>query len=657
METYAGLRPEDLNAPSSEGTALADADVDAAIASASAGDVRAVLDHLTRAARHSIGAYGRSAALRTVHPELAIREAAGEAQERFDGWQASVFARRDLFAALDGLDGSSLAAADRRHLDLWKATGRINGAHLDRAARDELKASRERATQLSIEISERFVAEAPIMELTPEELEGLPAQLLDSLEPGTAPGTRRLRVEFASRDEVLTGIRRRDVRERYWWLLGERSAATNREPMRELYEVRRRIARLAGFASWAELRTSTARCGPSTRRRPRSTRSTAPHDRPPRRFSRPVRRRWATGRRGRIRPWDQFVAVAELGRGLGVDRESLRRFLPLEGVLDGLFRLAREVFGIRVEERPDALGWNDDVRTLALIEESTGMSSGCACSTPMRATARTRAPTRTWMSSRPTDRRTDGLQPPAVTMLVTMFEAGPGSTGPAVRQRRRRAVPRVRARAGLHDRLAEVARLRRRLVGDRLGGRPVAVHGLLGTAPDVLATFARDPETGESIAAQAVQALAAMQGLENLPFLERYLSLGRLDLAVHGPDAVDLDEAWQRAWAPNPLPQPADHFQPFNMIMVVGGYDAALYGVRTRWSSGTRSSTPSPARDGATRRPAGATSARCLRRAVRAAGRAAGGVPRPRADHRAAARRHRGALEVARAASEPASAG
>ena len=103
--------------------------------------------------------------------------------------------------------------------------------------------------------------------------------------------------------------------------------------------------------------------------------------------------------------------------------------------------------------------------------------------------------------------------------------------------------------------------------------------GYWACSPEVISTFARDPDTGESMSAEAAEALAALRGLDSLPYLERYLSLGRLDLAVHGPEAADLDEAWGRAWAPNPLPQLAGHFQPFNMIMAVGGYDAALYGV------------------------------------------------------------------------------
>lgn len=581
MKTYAGLRPQDLGTDLEHGIALADAEVDEATTTAATGDVGAVLGHLLRAARHSIAGYGRSVALREVHPDLAIREAAGDAQVRFDAWQASVFARQDLFAALDGLDGSSLSAAERRHLDLWRANGRINGAHLEEAARDELKAAQARATRLSVEIADRFAAEVPIMEVTLEELEGLPAQLLETLEPGAEPGTLRLRVEVATRDDVMTGVRRRDVRERYWWLLVERSAATNREPLRELFDVRRRIAQLTGFASWAELRTSTA----SMRNVNAATASLEALDGP----ARPAAQAFVAAcsaalgaRRGDdgFQPWDQFAAMDALGRGLGVDRESLRRFLPLPSVLDALFRLAREVFGIRVEERPEALGWHEDVRTLALIDEASGEELGLCLFDPYARDGKA-ASTDAYMDLMAADApAADGVQPPCVTMLVTMFDR-PADGRPV-----------QLSLADVDGLFHEFGHVLDFTIGSR--GSPVFdptwwgqdwvegpsfSMGYWAQAPEVLATFARDPDTGESISAEAVNALGAMRGLEDLPLLERYLSLGRLDLAVHGPEAIDLDDAWRRSWAPNPLPQPSDHFQPFNMIMAVSGYDAALYGI------------------------------------------------------------------------------
>jgi Zn-dependent oligopeptidase len=52
-----------------------------------------------------------------------------------------------------------------------------------------------------------------------------------------------------------------------------------------------------------------------------------------------------------------------------------------------------------------------------------------------------------------------------------------------------------------------------------------------------------------------------------------------VDLAVHGPTPVDLDEVWRRAAADGPFPDPVDGFRPFALSLIAGGYDAALYGV------------------------------------------------------------------------------
>jgi Zn-dependent oligopeptidase len=581
IQTYAGLQPDDLEGALSTRLERATADVDRAVAAGASGDARAVLAHLELASRHSRIGYGRSAALRAVHPDPAIRAAADEAQVRLDAWRATVFGRPDLYAALTELDESGLAPDERRQLDLWRAAGRMNGAHLDAATTAEMTAARHRASRLAVEIEERFVAEAPVMELTREELDGLPDALLETLEAGTAPGTLRLRVEFATRDAVLRGVRRRDIRERFWWLLYERSGTTNREPMRELYDARRRIAQLAGFASWAELRTSTAAL-----RTVGAADATLENLAGPTHHAAELFRLACEGALvGRIgpddyQPWDQYVAVEELGRGLGVDPESLRRFLPLDAVLAGMFRLVRDVFGIRVEERPDALGWHDDVRTLALIDDATGEEISICLFDPYARDGKM-ASTNAFMDLLEADPAgPDGKRPPSVLMLVLMIPK-PVDDEPALLS--------TGDVDGLFHEFGHV-------LDFSIGARqqppfddswwgtdwaegPALFMGSWGIAPEVLATYARDPSTGETIPQEAVAALEALQGLEKVPYLERYLGLARLDLAVHGPEPVDLDAAWQEAWAPNPLPQPSDRFQPFNMIMAVSGYDAALYGV------------------------------------------------------------------------------
>ena len=97
--------------------------------------------------------------------------------------------------------------------------------------------------------------------------------------------------------------------------------------------------------------------------------------------------------------------------------------------------------------------------------------------------------------------------------------------------------------------------------------------------PEVFARYARHPETGEPAPAALVEALAIEQAIQDVPYLSKYIQLGGIDLAVHGPEDVDLDEAWRTAHAVIPLPDTTGAFRPFPMSMVTGGYDAALYGV------------------------------------------------------------------------------
>lgn len=581
MEPFSDIGPAEIAAALARGIAKADAELERVISAGRSGDAGEVQRRLVLTARHAQAAYGRSAALWAVHPDRQTRQAASEARERFEAWRAATFARVDLYGAIAGVDDAGLTPAERRHLQLWRDSGRIHGAHLDDTRREEMRIELERASRLAREIGDRFAAEVPVLELSLEELDGLPATLLDTLDPGSAPGTRRLRVELPTRDAVMDNVTRRDVRERFWWSLFERSIDTNLEPMRELFDTRRRIAQLAGFPSWAALRTSTA-----------SMRTVDAANSMLRSIEPPAHEATAAfvdacaaairldGGAEQMRPWDVGAAIAELGRGFGVDEESLRRFLPLDAVLDGLVRLAREVFGIRVEERSETVGWNEDVRTLALVDDATNEQIGTVLFDPYARDGKM-ASTTAFMDLLEADPAgPDGVLPPAVTMLALTVPK-PVDGG----------MPRLTT-DDVDALFHEFGHVLDFTIGSRVSPAfndgwwgsdwvegPSFSIGYWARRPEVLATYAIDPDTGESMPADAVRALETLQGLGNLPYLERYIGLGRLDLAVHGPEAMDLDEAAREAWAPIPIPKAADHFQPFNMIMAVSGYDGALYGI------------------------------------------------------------------------------
>jgi Zn-dependent oligopeptidase len=579
MKSFAALLPEDL--PAELDFHLAAADEEVARAITAAGDAAAVLGHLDRVARHGRVAYGRTATLWTVHPDEAMRDASGKALTRYEQWRSSVFARPDLYAVLVELDAEPLSAPDARRLDLWRMSARGSGAHLDPAGRAALKLLQGRTSELTVQIEQAFVNDTPTLDLTDEELDGLPAEDLARLEPGEVAGTRRIRVEYATNDVVLENIRRRDVRERFWRALQDRALVTNLEAMRELFDKRRQIAHLAGFGSWADVRSSAGALGSVNAATAMLTELEGPTTRAVRAWVSACEAVLADELGGQpLQPWDLKRATRALQRRVGSDPEMLAEYLTLDAVSEGMFRLAREIFGVRVEPREGGRGWHEDVRTLALIDDVTDEELGICLWDPWARHGKM-AGTVAFMDLLEADPPgPDGVFPPALTMLVTMVPK-PEDDKPA--------------RIGVYEAgvlFHEFGHVLDMTFGSRKGATlddgwwgsdwvegPSFFLEFWGRSSSVFATYARHPQTGEPAPAGAVAALGHAQAIADVPYVARYLALGRLDLAVHGPDEVDLDAAWRAAHAVVPLPEPIGAFRPLPMSMIAGGYDAALYGV------------------------------------------------------------------------------
>ena len=579
METYAGIEAASLAGGLEQKLRLADAEIEAAVAAA--GDAAAVLRHLDLATRHAIHGHGRTAAIWEVHPDDAVRAAAGEAQTAFDAWRSAIFARPELLAALDTLDATALAAPDARLVDLWRASARANGAHLDDGRRAALGDLQARASALGVEISQAFVADLPILELTADELDGLPADEVARLEAGDAPGTRRVRVEYGTVETFMTHIRRRDVRERFWRLLQDRALDATLEPMRELFRVRREIAHLAGFSSWADMRTFFGALGSVDEARSVLADLAGPAASAAQAFCEAAAAVLADELGGEpYQPWDQRRAVRALAGALGADPEALRPYLQLESVLAGMCALAREVFGIRVEQGPGGLGWHEDVRTLHLIDDSSGEILGICLLDPWARDGKMAGAVAFMELLEADGPGPDGVRPPAVTMLVTMVPPEVGG---------------VPATLGVFDAgvvFHEFGHVLDFTIGSRRGVTldegwwgsdwvegPSFFLEYWARVPEVLATYAHHPETGGAAPAVLVDRLSIAQAIEDVPYLSTYVQRGLLDLAVHGPQDVDLDDAWREAHAANPLPDPSRAFRPFPVSLIAGGYDAAVYGV------------------------------------------------------------------------------
>lgn len=72
----------------------------------------------------------------------------------------------------------------------------------------------------------------------------------------------------------------------------------------------------------------------------------------------------------RLEPWDLlYVTELQRKRELDVDEAALRAYFPTEGVLQGVFDLSERLFGIRFEPTETDTAWHDDVRYYRVFGE------------------------------------------------------------------------------------------------------------------------------------------------------------------------------------------------------------------------------------------------------------------------------------------------
>ncbi|KAG5455853.1 MAG: zincin, partial [Olpidium bornovanus] len=120
-----------------------------------------------------------------VHPDKAVRDASLQANQAIKEFEIESAMRLDLFeavcAAAKHPSSQDLQHEDKRLLDRFLLDFRRNGLALPAAEREKLKALRKREADLSIKFQANMNEDTTSLALTAEELAGMPADWLSSL--------------------------------------------------------------------------------------------------------------------------------------------------------------------------------------------------------------------------------------------------------------------------------------------------------------------------------------------------------------------------------------------------------------------------------------------------------------------------------------------
>lgn len=529
-------------------------------------------------------AFAEHAFMGYVHPDAAVRAAGNQAQERINTFGVEMIFRDDLNTAVQeyaGTDEAKTLEGERaRFLEFMLRDLRRAGHELDPETRARVKEKTQRLVELGVRFQNNIDEYSDYILVTRADLDGLPNSFADSLEVDEESGKLKVTLDYPDILPFTENSKRRDLREELSRKFNNQAVADNRPILEEALKLRDEIAQAFGVASWSHYRLEERMA-----HNPEAVSDFYKGLLPPLTEqgtsdigAMGILLEEETGD-NTVQVWDwRYYDTQQRRNDYGIDPFEVAAYLPLSQVLNGLFELVQETFGISFEERDAGGAWHPDVRLFAMRDKETGEELaqfyldlfpregkfGHAAEFPLI----------------PSRRLEDGSYQNPLCAMVTNFTK-PTATAPSLLQHFEVETFFHEFGHVLHQNLGrtELARFSGTNVEQDFVEAPSQIMQHWVWRSDVLKRFAKHHETGELIPDQLVEKLVEARQLNIAVHQLRQLQFGWLDQQIHAPgETKDLDQVLRDAAAISLLPFPEGTFSMASFGHLMGGYDSTYYG-------------------------------------------------------------------------------
>jgi len=536
-------------------------------------------------------AYGRSPFMARVHPDGNVRNEATVVEEHLTKWATDLVFRTDLFNAVreysESAEAADLPGTKARLIEHMLRDFRRAGHELSTEDQTELQRLQQRLVELQVAYSKNLDEWDDFIEVTRDDLAGLPDDYVDGLPEGSAPGTRKVGMAYPDYIPFMEQAEHRDLRKALQYKFWNRAAEANTPLLAEAVELRAQIATLFGLRTWAHHAMEEKMA-----KRPEAVvefyNSVVPKLIPKRDEDIATMTKLladdvdyhdpAIGGTT-LQSWDSGYYSTQLRkREYGIDQNEVAAYFPLEEVVAGMFEITGEVFGLEYSRIEETGAWHPDVSLYEIRNEGSPEpiayfyadlfpregKYGHAAAFPL-------------ITGR---RLADGSYQKPVAAIVANFTK-PTAAAPSLLKHDEALTLFHEFGHILHFCLTTVDE-------HRFAGfdtewdfveAPSQIMEHWMWQPEVLQRFARHHGTREPIPVDLVDRLVAARDLNVGLSTMRQIFLGQFDLNLHGvPGPIDVDQAYRDAYKLTGFAfYEGTHFgASFGHLM--GGYDAGYYG-------------------------------------------------------------------------------
>ncbi|MCC6811810.1 MAG: Zn-dependent oligopeptidase [Deltaproteobacteria bacterium] len=314
-------------------------------------------------------AVSRITFMKEVHEDPAVRAAAAKCEERSGKYLVNVGARKDLYLAMkayldDAGKTDTLDPQDKRLIDVTMRDFKKNGLELSDKDRDKLIGLRSRLTTLQTKYSHNLDESKLQLEVTKEELDGLPEAFIARLKPAKNPKKLVVTTQYPDYFPVMENAKKEAIRKKMQIAFMSRGAKENTKLLEEAVKIRSEAARLLGYTTHVDFVTADRMAKSATNveqfenrlREGLKPRLSAENEK-----LRALKAEETKQKNPKLFSWDWRYYLNQMKKkDYALDDEAIRQYFPADKVFAGMFEVYATLFGVKMAEVPGAKVWSKE---------------------------------------------------------------------------------------------------------------------------------------------------------------------------------------------------------------------------------------------------------------------------------------------------------
>lgn len=328
-------------------------------------------------------AANRATVIQQSHPSAEMRAAAEKAIKELQDWFVALDYREDVYNAIRAFEKTKpkLNGEDEKLMKETLRDYRRAGLELAPEKRKEVEAMRKELSKLGTDFSTNIADTQSPIAFTKHELEGVPESFLAS--PGVKTGddafTVMANVTFHV-NTVLDNAKSEATRKRIYVIRDSLTKEKNLPVLNQMLALRNKIALRLGYKSWADFQTEIkmAKSAAGAEKYINDLiAGTQPKFEAEVAELRKIKAAETNDPKAQINVWDwRYFANQLKKQKYNVDVEALRVYFPYQQVVDGMFAIYQNIFGLKFERVEPPYKWVDDLQLYVVSDAASSEPLG-----------------------------------------------------------------------------------------------------------------------------------------------------------------------------------------------------------------------------------------------------------------------------------------